>query len=210
MAFLVLVRHGQSVWNAKGLWTGLTDIPLSDDGKIESRKIAEQLKDVKIDIAFTSELLRAKETLKEIKQVLRNESLQVIEDKALNERDYGQLTGKNKWEIKKDRGEEEFQKIRRFWDYPIPAGETLKQVYNRVVPYYKEYISPYLTLGKNVLVVAHGNSLRALVKYLEEMSDEDVVGLEIGTGEMYLYEIDTSGKVTASEIRCLNTNKAHV
>lgn len=199
MANLILVRHGESEWNQKGLWTGLTDIDLSKKGKEKSRLIGEKLKGFFIDLTFTSVLIRAKETLNEIKSVLGID-VPTFEDKALNERDYGIYTGKNKWEIEKEVGDEQFQKIRRGWDVPIENGESLKDVYNRAIPYYKKEILPKLMDGKNVLIVAHGNSLRALVKYLENISDKDVENLEIATGEVELFEIDNNGKTVSKKI----------
>ncbi|MBI2028589.1 MAG: 2,3-diphosphoglycerate-dependent phosphoglycerate mutase [Candidatus Levybacteria bacterium] len=199
MANLILVRHGESLWNAKGVWTGLTDISLSEKGRQEARLAGKSLENIKIDLAFTSVLKRAKETLDEIRKVLNLNTLSSIEDEALNERDYGYLTGKNKWEIQKEVGKSEFQKIRRGWNMPIKNGESLKDVYNRVVPYYQNKILPKLKAGKNVLVVAHGNSLRALVKYLENISDKDVEKLEIATGEIYIYEIDATGEIVSKK-----------
>lgn len=200
MTYLALVRHGESVWNAKGLWTGLIDVSLSEKGKKEAILAAKALKDIKFDIGFTSVLKRSKETIDEIKNVV-GKNFPIFEDPALNERDYGQMTGKNKWEIKEKLGEMEFIKIRRAWNYPIKGGETLKDVYSRVVPYYLKQILPQLKLGKNVLVVAHGNSLRALVKYLEEIPDDKIEKLEIATGEIYLYQIDEKGSIISKEIK---------
>ena len=201
MATLVLVRHGESEWNAKGIWTGWTDIPLSEKGREEAKTAATALKDIQIDLAYTSILSRAKETLEIIKQILGLPDLVTIESPALNERDYGEYTGKNKWEIEKQIGEENFQKLRRGWYYPVENGETLKDVYERVVPYYQQEILPNLELGKHILISAHGNSLRALVKYLDNISDEDIANLEIATGEAEIYEINSSGKVISKEIK---------
>ena len=120
---------------------------------------------------------------------------------ALNERDYGIYTGKNKWDIKKEVGDEQFKNIRRGWDFGIEKGESLKDVYARVVPYYQTEILPKLESGKNVIVAAHGNSLRALVKYLENISDKDVENLEIATGQVYAYKIDDRGKIISKEVR---------
>lgn len=200
MAYLILVRHGESVWNKQGLWTGLTDVSLSQKGKEESRKAGVLLKDIKIDEAFSSPLKRSTETLAEIISVLEYQ-IPIILDKSLNERDYGLLTGENKWELQKEYGQEKFQKIRRGWDYEIPGGETLKDVYNRVLPYYNSQILPKLKNGKNILIVAHGNSLRALVKFLENISDENIASLEIPTGGMYIYQIDNEGKIISKEIK---------
>jgi len=207
MAYLILVRHGESLWNAKGLWTGLTDIPLSEKGRREAVLVAKAMKHIKIDIAYTSVLKRSTQTLDQIKKTLRLNDLATFENKALNERDYGEFTGKNKWEIKKQYGEEKFLKIRRGWDYSIPGGETLKDVYSRVVPYYQNQILSKLEEGKNVLIVAHGNSLRALVKYLENISDKDIENLEIATGDVYIYKTDNKNKILSKKIITLKRKK---
>lgn len=188
MSYLVLVRHGESQWNAKDLWTGLTDIGLTEKGRQEARKAGEEIKNIKFDIAFTSVLKRAKETLGEIEVVL-GQKIPTTESAALNERDYGDFTGKNKWEVKKEIGDEDFLKLRRSWDFQVPNGESLKDVYARVVPYYKNHILPELKAGKNILVSAHGNSLRALVKYLDNISDKDIADLEIPFGKPLIYHI---------------------
>lgn len=209
MAYLVLVRHGKSEWNETGLWTGWRDIPLNKTGFEEARKTGEQLKDIHFDYAYTSALIRAKQTLDEILKVI-DQHPPVVENQALNERDYGNYTEKNKWQIKKEVGEEEFQKIRRSWDYPPPNGESLKMVYDRAVPYFQTEVEPKLKEGKNVLIAAHGNSLRALVKYLEQIPDDQIANLEIGTGEAYVYQIDSNGEIESKEIRGENENKGKV
>lgn len=209
MAYLVLVRHGKSEWNEMGLWTGWRDIPLAQTGEDEARRTGEQLKDIHFDYAYTSALIRAQQTLDEILKVI-NQTPPITKNQALNERDYGDYTEKNKWDIQKEVGEEEFQKIRRSWDYPPPHGESLKMVYERVLPYYLAEIEPKLKEGKNIIIAAHGNSLRALVKHLESITDEDIANLEIGTGEAYIYQIDANGKVVSKEIRGENVNKGKV
>lgn len=206
MANLVLIRHGESEWNAKGLWTGLNDVSLNKNGEKEAQEAADVLKDYHFDYIFLSKLKRAKETYEIIKKINQLDNIPVIEDSALNERDYGIYAGKNKWEIKKELGDEEFLKIRRSWNHPIPKGESLEDVYNRVVPYFKSEILPKLKEQKNVLAVAHGNSLRALIKYLENISDEDIPKLEMATGEVYIYEIDKNGKVISKEIKGSHPN----
>ncbi len=175
MAYLALVRHGESVWNAKGLWTGWTDVGLSDVGREQARSAARILTDIKFDICFTSALKRAKQTWDEIREVNNLTETLTKSFKALNERDYGDLTGKNKWKIKEEYGEEQFQKWRRSWDNPPPNGESLKDVYARVMPCYKQKILPELEQGKNVIIVAHGNSLRALVKYWENITSTKLI-----------------------------------
>ncbi len=210
MAYLVLVRHGESEWNALGLWTGWRDIPLTEKGREEARRAAQALRDIPFDIAFTSKLVRAQQTLDEIKRELHLEDLPTIEDAALNERDYGDLTAKNKWQVEKEYGTEQFLKWRRSWDYPVPGGETLKDVYARVAPFYERYILPELRAGKNVLVAAHGNSLRALVKHLENIPDDEIPKLEIGTGEVYVYQVDPDGRIVSKEIRAANPMRGKV
>lgn len=200
MAYLVLVRHGQSEWNATGLWTGWTDIHLSEKGRQEARNVGTALRDLRFDKAYTSTLIRTKETLHEIEQTL-DINLPTIDNKALNERNYGDYTGKNKWEIEKKIGETKFNAIRRGFDVPVPNGETLKDVYERIVPYYDQEIKPQLAAGKNILIVAHGNSLRALVKYLDNISDTAIAELNIPTGGVYVYTIDKNGTVTHKEVR---------
>lgn len=209
MATLVLVRHGKSEWNEKGLWTGWRDIPLAPVGHDEARRTGKALTDIHFDYAYTSALSRAQQTLDDILTTIQ-QTPPVTKNEALNERDYGDYTEKNKWDIQKEVGEEEFQKIRRSWDYPPPHGESLKMVYERVLPYYTSEIEPKLMEGKNIIIAAHGNSLRALVKQLENISDEDIANLEIGTGEAYVYQIDENGKVTGKEIRGENANKGKV
>ncbi len=209
MSTLVLVRHGKSEWNEKGLWTGWRDIPLAQKGIEEAQVTGEQLKDIHFDYAYTSALMRAQQTLAEILKVLGQQP-PTTNNKALNERDYGDYTEKNKWDIQKEVGEEEFQKIRRSWDYPPPNGESLKMVYERTVPYFESEILPKLKEGKSIIIAAHGNSLRALVKHLENISEDKIALLEIGTGEAYVYQIDENGKVVNKEIRGENANKEKV
>jgi 2,3-bisphosphoglycerate-dependent phosphoglycerate mutase len=201
MAYLALVRHGESEWNVKGLWTGWTDVDLSPKGHEEARLAGEALKDIQFDLAYTSTLKRAKETLVEIQKATGQMDIPTTEDPALNERNYGELTGKNKWEVKEQLGEKEFQKIRRSWDYPPPMGESLKMVYERVVPYYESEILPKLKEGKNVIIAAHGNSLRALIKHLDNISDADIPSLELATGGIYIYQISPEGAVASKQVR---------
>lgn len=207
MAILVLVRHGESEWNAKGLWTGWTDVNLSENGREEARNAGELLKDIHFHSAFTSALKRAQQTLDGIQEIMGTHLIPV-QASELNERSYGEYTGKNKWEIKEQVGEEEFQRIRRSWDYPPPEGESLKMVYERVIPYYHKEILPKLQKGENVIITAHGNSLRALIKYLDNISDEEIPMLEMATGSMYVYQLDEYGKVVSKEIRGNTQNKA--
>jgi 2,3-bisphosphoglycerate-dependent phosphoglycerate mutase len=201
MAYLVFVRHGQSEWNALGLWTGWKDIGLTDQGLAEARKAAESLADIHFHKAHTSKLKRAQQTLEEIKSAIGHTDLETTEHEALNERHYGDYTGKNKWDIQKQIGDEDFTKLRRSWDHPVPGGETLKDVHARTLPYYEEHIESDLKAGKNIIIAAHGNTLRALMKHLDKVADDKVHELEIGTGEVVVYEISEDGKVISKEVR---------
>ncbi len=201
MGHLILVRHGESEWNALGIWTGQTDIGLSAKGVEEARKVAEHIAHINIHACHTSPLLRARRTLEEIKACLQGQDWPTFEHLALTERHYGEYTGKNKWEVRDLLGEEQFMLLRRSWDYPVPGGETLKDVHARIAPYFEEHILPGLKEGKNTLVSFHGNSMRALVKHIEEISNEEIPLLEIVTGEVYLYEFDEGGTMTSKEIR---------
>lgn len=207
MAYLVLVRHGQSEWNLLGQWTGLTDVNLTDEGREEARRAAKTLEDIDLHRAYTSKLMRAKHTLDEIVTHLGRTDIERSEHAELNERDYGDLTGKNKWQVRDEYGEEKFQAWRRSWDHPVPGGETLKDVSERVLPFYKQHILEDLKHGKNVIVAAHGNSLRALIKYLDDVADDDSHKVEIMTGEVLVYEIDDTGSLLKKEVRLTNEHK---
>ncbi|GIW63907.1 MAG: 2,3-bisphosphoglycerate-dependent phosphoglycerate mutase [Patescibacteria group bacterium] len=209
MAYLVLVRHGISEWNKKGLWTGWKDPELAEEGYLEAQRAGEQIKDIRIHKAYTADLKRTIATLEEIKKTIGRSDLETVIDWRLRERNYGDLAGKNKWEVKKQYGEKQFMAWRRGWDEPIPNGETLKDVYNRVVPFYEQKILPELNQGLNILIVASGNSLRALVKYLEQIPDDEISKLEIGTGEVYVYRIENN-KVVNKEIRAVNKLKGKI
>ncbi len=206
MAKLVLVRHGVTEWNNLGLWTGWAETNLIPEGIEQAQRAGEAIRDIHFDLAYASDLSRSQKTLEIIKAVLGYDIPTIIA-KEIKERDYGDLTGKNKWEIKKEYGEEQFNKWRRSWDDEVPNGENLKKVYERVVPYFDKEILPQLVLGKNILVSAHGNSLRALAKKLDNVADTDVHTLEINTGEAWIYDIDSKGKVTNKKVLATNANK---
>ncbi|HRH26914.1 MAG TPA: 2,3-diphosphoglycerate-dependent phosphoglycerate mutase [Parcubacteria group bacterium] len=201
MAKLFLVRHGKSEWNHLGLWTGWTDVNLTEEGLDEARKAGEALKGEKIDTVYVSELKRTHQTFEKIKETCGQLGLTCVIDKSLNERNYGVHTGKNKWQVKEEVGEEQFQNIRRGWDVHIPEGETLKDVYTRVVPYYEKSIKEDLKAGKNVLVVAHGNTLRALIKHLEDLDENQICDVEVGTGEVHCYHVDSDAKFISKEVK---------
>jgi len=201
MAYLVLVRHGTSEYNEKGLWAGWDDPELTEKGKEDAQVAGETLKDIHFDEAFTSDLKRHKQTLDIILDALNQHNVHVVINNALKERDYGDFTAKNKWEVKKKLGEAEFLELRRSWDYPVPNGESLKQVSEREVPYYEGTILPQLKDEKNIIIVGSGNSLRALIKYLEDIPDKEIANVEIAPGEVYVYEVNAVGEITHKEIR---------
>jgi len=187
---LVLVRHGQSEWNAKNLFTGWKDPKLTDLGIQEAIKAGDLLetRNLKFDLMFTSDLFRAQETGRLILEQMNHADIQVIKDQSLNERNYGDLAGLNKDEAREKWGEKQVHIWRRSFDVPPPGGESLKNTAERVLPYFELEIMPKVKEGLNILVAAHGNSLRALVMELEKISSEEIVKLEIATGDPLTYE----------------------
>lgn len=187
---LVISRHTESEWNLLGKWTGLTDVDLTDKGRIEAEMLGQLLQDIPFDVAYHSEQKRTHQTLDGILRKHGKTDLPRKQHGAINERDYGKLTGKNKWEVKEEIGEEAFKGIRRGWDYPVPGGETLKDVHGRVVPFFDAEILPRLQCGENVLMVAHGNSIRALIKHLDDIHEDEISEVEMPFGNVLIYQID--------------------
>ena len=230
MSKLILIRHGQSVWNLKNVFTGWVDVPLSSNGIIEAVKAGEQLADIKFDVVYTSVQVRAIETamltlsqnksektpvvihheekMKDWTTIYSDEMnesiIPVYQDWHLNERYYGDLQGKNKAETIKQYGEEQVHQWRRSFDVPPPNGECLKDTAERTIPFFKENIMPELEKGKNVMISAHGNSLRSIVMFIESLTKEEVLDLEIPTGQPLWYEMENE-KLTKSTIK----NKNH-
>jgi 2,3-bisphosphoglycerate-dependent phosphoglycerate mutase len=192
---LVLVRHGESEWNKRNLFTGWKDPDLSQKGIDEARAAGARLRKegFVFDVAFTSELCRAEHTLDIILAELGEPALPTHRDVRLNERDYGALSGLNKDDARKRWGEEQVHLWRRSYDIAPPEGESLKDTAARVLPYYDAAIAPELLAGRNVLVVAHGNSLRALIMRLERLSGEEIVKRELGTGVPLVYRLKSDG-----------------
>lgn len=193
MSQLVLVRHGESQWNLENRFTGWIDVPLSVKGEEEARNAGKKIREFRFDYAFTSALVRAKETLRLILAEIGQTEIPIEEDKALNERMYGELQGLNKAETAQKYGEQQVKIWRRSFDVPPPGGESLKDTAERVLPYYEKRIKPALMSNKTVLVVAHGNSLRSLVMHLEQLSKEAVLELNIPTGAPLWYELNSTG-----------------
>ena len=191
-SYLVLVRHGQSEWNEKNLFTGWKDPKLTPRGVDEAIKAGKELKEAgySFDKMFTSDLFRAQDTGRIILEQMDIPSIEVIKNVSLNERNYGDLAGLNKDEARKKWGDDQVHIWRRSFNVPPPGGESLKDTAERVLPYFKENIIPELIEGLNILVAAHGNSLRALVMELEEISSEEIVELEISTGVPLVYKFE--------------------
>lgn len=202
MAILVLVRHGQSQWNLENRFTGWVDVPLTETGRDEARKAGRLIRalNIRFQTAYTSVLSRAQETLQLMLAEIRQEQLPIVKDQALNERHYGDLQGLNKAETAKKFGESQVQIWRRSYDVAPPGGESLKDTAARTIPYFESKILPDLKAGKNVLVSAHGNSLRSIVMALDQLTKEQVLALEIGTGVPIVYEITPAGSVLSKKI----------
>ena len=220
MGKLVLIRHGESIWNMQNRFTGWIDVSLSKKGLHEARRAGTLLKNIKFDIAFSSNLLRAQETLFQIlnrnnfcngyihihengkewyshyKSTEKDSSnLKVYTSEALNERYYGDLQGLNKEEVKKKFGEKLIHTWRRSFKTPPPKGNSLKATYDMTIPYFKKYIEPHLKKNINIIISAHGNSLRAIIKYIEKIPDDKITQVELETGMPYIYDCDSKGKI---------------
>ncbi|MFT4326752.1 MAG: 2,3-bisphosphoglycerate-dependent phosphoglycerate mutase [Candidatus Woesearchaeota archaeon] len=227
MGYLVLVRHGESRWNLSNKFTGMVDVPLSSGGVYEALLAAQKLEGLNFDIAFTSELVRAQETLliilskqnacgifqhKEGKgkawahytKKLDDHEIPIIADFALNERYYGDLQGLNKKAAQKKFGSEKVFLWRRSFDVPPPHGECLKDVCERTIPYFEKEILPHIKKGKNVIIAAHGNSLRSIIKHIETISDADIPSLELPTGVPIVYKYSKRKLVKENHVHSFN------
>ena len=195
MAYLVIVRHGQSVWNLENRFTGEVDVDLSPHGEEEARQAGQWLRPYPVDCAFTSVLKRAVRTLEIIEQQTGQTSLPVTKSAALNERNYGDLQGLNKDDVARQFGVKQLDEWRRSYAAVPPHGESLEHTHARVVPYYRAEIKPKLRAGQNVLIVAHGNSLRSLMMYLEHISETNIASTELATGVPRLYRFNNNLKL---------------
>ncbi|MCR4280741.1 MAG: histidine phosphatase family protein [Candidatus Kaiserbacteria bacterium] len=207
---LIIARHHESKWNKLGVWTGSRDIGLTQHGKEMSIKMGALIKDTRVDCAFASQQVRSLETLTMMLEAIGRPNIPIERSQALDERDYGDYTGKNKLEMKQLLGKEAYDRVHREWDCPIPNGETIKMVYERAVPYYKNVILPVLLAGKNVLMVSHGNAIRALMKYIENIPDKEVRNLEMLFGSVIVYGVDQIGQMTSKETRELKSRESHM
>lgn len=198
MSTLVIVRHGQSVWNKENKFTGWVDVDLAEKGITEAGHAGHQLKGHRFDAAFTSDLKRAQRTLTIILDKIGQADIPVTKNKALNERMYGDLQGLDKNDVREKYGEEQVLLWRRSFDIPPPGGESLKDTADRVIPYFEKHIAPELKAGKNIIISAHGNSLRALIMHLEGLSPEEILKVEVPTGRPKIYELDPKLKIQSS------------
>ena len=198
---LVLVRHGESEWNLKNLFTGWKDVDLTANGIAEARAAGRKLKaqGISFDIAFTSALIRAQRSLDLMLEELNLSKIPVLKDQALNERDYGDLSGLNKDDARAKWGADQVHVWRRSYDVAPPGGESLKDTAARVLPYYIEEILPRVLRGENVLVSAHGNSLRALIMVLERLSPREIVARELATGAPQIYRLNADATVAEKQ-----------
>lgn len=199
MGHLVLLRHGQSQWNLENRFTGWIDVPLSTKGGEEALAAAQQLSRYRLDRAFTSRLGRATDTLRIVLAAIGQGWIPIEENQALNERMYGDLQGLNKEETVKQYGAQQVESWRRSYDVRPPGGESLKDTAARVLPYYQERIQPAVEKGDTVLIVAHGNSLRALVMHLEHLSSQQIVNLTIPTGALVVYALADQGDLVRQD-----------
>ena len=199
MATLVLVRHGESQWNLENRFTGWVDVPLSEKGIAEAKAAGEKLKGMVFGKAFTSVLQRAQKTLKLILDTMDIPMLPTESEQALNERHYGDLQGLNKAETAKKYGDDQVKIWRRSYDVPPPGGESLKDTAARTPPYFQSRILPELRAGKNIIIVAHGNSLRSIVMDLDKLTREQVLELNIPTGVPIVYEMDSTLKILSKK-----------
>ncbi|MBN9503798.1 MAG: 2,3-bisphosphoglycerate-dependent phosphoglycerate mutase [Armatimonadetes bacterium 55-13] len=199
MPKLILVRHGQSIWNLENRFTGWVDVPLTEQGQKEARACGQKLKGVDIQVAYTSALTRAQNTLALILEEMGT-TVPVIRDQALNERHYGDLQGLNKEETAERFGADQVKIWRRSYDIPPPNGEALKNTAERTIPFFERCILGDIKQGKNVLVVAHGNSNRSIVMMLDNLSKEEVLELNLDTGVPLVYELTPAGEVLGKEI----------
>ena len=199
MSKLVIVRHGQSEWNKENKFTGWVDVGLAEKGISEAIEAGEILKGMKFDHAFTSALKRAQDTLTYILKGIGQEDISISKDQALNERMYGDLQGMNKDECREEFGADQVHIWRRSYDIAPPGGESLKDTADRVLPYFHKEIEPMLKDGKDIIIAAHGNSLRALIMFLEGLSGEEILKVEVPTGAPKLYELDEDLNILSSK-----------
>ena len=204
------MRHSESTDNAKGWWSGIRNVSLTKKGREDAFKFGEALQDQEFDVIYYSQLKRTKQTLDYLLKGYNRKTKAVIKKTgAIDERDYGKLAGRDKWVIRAQIGARAWNDVRRGWDVPVPDGETLKDTYERVAPWYKEIVVPKLLKGKNILIIAHGNSLRAIQKYLENITNENIKYVEMSLDRIKIYEVTATGRACKVAIRRIKTEITH-
>lgn len=198
---LIITRHHETDWNKLGQWQGRTDRHVTEYGIAQSILMGELLKKQSVSVGYVSTLSRTHETMHALLKGAGKHDVKINIASQLDERDYGDYTGKNKWEMQKLLGDDAFLRLRRGWNEPVPNGETLRDVYERVVPFYLSDIVPHLQRGETILIVAHGNSLRALTKYIENLSDDAVSAVEFTFGEIITYAVDEAGRILTKSVQ---------
>ena len=206
---LILLRHTESSDNAKGVWSGIHNASLTKKGRDDAEKFGYIMRDINFDVIYVSQLKRTMQTLTSFLKRYGDTSAIIKKTGAIDERDYGKLTGKDKWQARAEMGMLLWNDVRRGWDTPIPDGETLRDVYERVVPWYREVVAPQLLAGRNIMLVMHGNSGRALRKYLERINDVAIRQTEMDLDIIRIYEIDKYGYATKKSTRKIKTSKTH-
>ena len=205
----MVARHHESMWNKLGVWTGSRDVHLTPYGVKMSYEMGLDVHDIRIQQAVCSTQCRTKETLDQMLAAMEQTDVPILRSAAINERDYGDFTGKNKLAMAEELGEGEFERLHRDYLHPIPHGESLKMVYERAVPFYLETILPMLRDGKNVLMVSHGNTIRALMKYIESISDDGIKDVEMIFGAVLIYRVDGEGKLVSRDERFTERYESH-
>lgn len=210
LGLLVVCRHAESEWNKLGRWTGLTDVGLSEAGKAAAVETGKVIRAIPFDHVYTSSLRRTQETLAGIYQGMGVDMPEYQTNDALNERDYGELTGKNKWEVQQSVGDEQFQAIRRGWAADVPGGENLQMVYDRLMPFFDSEIRPKLKAGEKILIVSHGNTIRALMKSLDNLTPEDIEHIEMPFNHVLFYTFDADhDQPVSKEIKAVDIELPH-
>ena len=206
---LILLRHTESIDNARGVWSGTHNIGLTEKGRQDAEKFGALFSDMTFDVIYVSQLKRTTQTLKSFLKSYGKTRAKIKKTGAIDERDYGKLTGRDKWQVRAAVGVRAWNDIRRGWDVPVPDGETLKDTYERSVPWYREIIVPQLLHGKNIMIVGSGNSGRALRKYLERINDVAIKRVEMDFDIARIYDVDGNGYATSCQVRRIKTSKTH-
>jgi 2,3-bisphosphoglycerate-dependent phosphoglycerate mutase len=204
---LILLRHTETTDNFRGVWSGMRNVSLTEKGRADAEKFGQLLSSINFDVIYVSQLKRSTQTLKWFLKSYGKTRAKIKKSGAFDERDYGKLAGHDKWLVRAQIGVRDWMDIRRGWDTPIPNGETLRDTYERTVPWYREIIVPQLLAGKNIMIVGHGNSGRALRKYIERINDVAIRRIEMDFDQVRIYEVNEFGYATNCKVRRIKTGK---